>query len=145
MRTFGSIFNGIEMSKAILQENPNQAIIINSAYNESEYLLELFNTGIEYYILKPVNMKQLTKIMYKVAKANHDQQLVQIYKQSNLEEKVEDVKSNIYIDSLTGLDNLSAFMNDITSLNASKMEFNVLILLDIDNLQGINGLVRSSI
>ena len=132
--------NGIEMSKAILQENPNQAIIINSAYNESEYLLELFNAGIEYYILKPVNIKQLNKIIYKVAEANHNQKIAQTYKESSISKKSGDIKSNISIDSLTGLDNLSAFMNDITLHDTAKLEFSVLILLDIDNLQGINDL-----
>ncbi|MCD4667008.1 MAG: EAL domain-containing protein, partial [Sulfurimonas sp.] len=131
--------NGIEMSKAILQENPNQAIIINSAYNEAEYLLELFNAGIEYYILKPVNIKQLNKIIYKIAEANHNQKIAHVYKKS-IAKKSEETNGNVYIDSLTGLENLSAFMNNITLHDNDKQEFNVLILLDIDNLQGINDL-----
>lgn len=132
--------NGIEMSKAILQKNPNQAIIINSAYNESEYLLELFSAGIEYYVVKPVNIQQLSKIIYKISRANHNQKMLQIYKESTTSKKSEASKSSVYIDSLTGLDNLYAFMNDITLQKGTKQEFNVLILLDIDNLQGINDL-----
>ncbi|MCD6174054.1 MAG: EAL domain-containing protein [Sulfurimonas sp.] len=131
--------NGIEMSKAILQKNPNQAIIINSAYNESKYLLELFNAGIEYYVLKPVNIKQLNKIIYKVAEANHNQKIAQTYKDLTIN-KNKEIKDNIYINRLTSLDNLSAFMNDITLHDTAKPEFSVLILLDIDNLQGINDL-----
>ncbi|ADN09115.1 EAL domain-containing response regulator [Sulfurimonas autotrophica] len=131
--------NGIEMSKAILQKNPNQAIIINSAYNEAEYLLELFNAGIEYYVLKPVNIKQLAKILYKIAEANHNQKIAKMYKDLTAE-NIEETKGDVYIDSLTGLNNLSSFMNNITAHDSSKVEFNILIFLDIDNLQGINDL-----
>ena len=129
--------NGIEMSKAILKKNPNQAIIINSAYNEAEYLLEIFNAGIEYYVVKPVNIKQLTKIIYKISEVNHNQKIAKIYEDSTTENS-EEIKGNTYIDKLTGLDNLFSFMNDITSNGSTKAEFNILILLDIDNLQGIN-------
>ena len=129
--------NGIEMSKAILKKNPNQAIIINSAYNEAEYLLELFNAGIEYYVVKPVNIKQLTKIIYKIAEANHNQKIAKIYKDSTAENS-EEIKGDAYIDRLTGLDNLSSFMNNITSHDTAKVEFNILMLLDLDNIQGIN-------
>ena len=129
--------NGIEMSKAILQKNPNQAIIINSAYNEAEYLLGLFNAGIEYYVVKPVNVKQLTKIIYKISEANHNNKIARIYEEATAKNS-EDIKSDIYIDRLTGLDNLSSFMNHIATHDSSKVEFNILILLDIDNLQSIN-------
>ena len=44
---FDEVARVLQSEKAILEKNPNQAIIINSAYNESEYLLELFNAGIE--------------------------------------------------------------------------------------------------
>lgn len=134
--------NGIEMAKAILEQNPDQAIIINSAYNEVEYLQELFDAGIEYYVLKPVNMKQLNKIIFKIAKANHNLKVTQLHNNSviDTQNKSKKVEENTYIDRLTELNNLSSFMKDITLHEGNRAEFSVLILLDIDNLQGINDL-----
>ena len=142
------IMNGIEMSKAILEKDQNQSIIIISAYNDSEYLLELINLGIEYFVLKPVDMKQLTKILYKVAEAQNNEKLAHLYHESiknqniqlekSLEEKSQIINTQIYRDSLTGLDNLCAFMYNTN--NHKHQEFTVLILLDIDNLEHINDL-----
>ncbi|MEA2099519.1 MAG: GGDEF domain-containing phosphodiesterase, partial [Campylobacterota bacterium] len=49
-------------------------------------------------------------------------------------------KENRKIDNLTGLEDLSEFIKNITSDDANKAEFSVLILLDIDDLQNINEL-----
>ncbi|NOR57355.1 MAG: EAL domain-containing protein [Sulfurimonas sp.] len=142
------IMNGIEMSKIILEEDQDQSIIIISAYNDSEYLLELINLGIEYFVLKPINMKHLTKIIFKVAQAQDNKKLAHLYHESiknqniqlekSLEEKSQIINTQIYRDSLTGLDNLCAFMYNTN--NRKHLEFTVLMLLDIDNLQYINDL-----
>ena len=142
--------SGIEMSKIILQETPNQSIIINSAYSDSEYLLELINSGIEYYVPKPVNLKQFMKIIYKVAEVQHNEKIAQLYHESiqkqniklekSLKEKSQIIDSQTYRNNLTGLNNLYAFMHNIQESNRKKIEFTVLMLLDIDNLQYINDL-----
>jgi len=145
--------NGIDMSKAILEKNPDQSIIIISAYSDSKYLLELINSGIEYYVLKPVDVKQFTKIIYKVAQAQDNKRLAKLYHESikeqnlelerSLEEKSQIINSQIYRDSLTGLDNLCAFMYN--TQNQKHVEFTVLMLLDIDNLQHINDLYGTEV
>ncbi|EDZ61262.1 EAL domain-containing response regulator [Sulfurimonas gotlandica] len=142
------VMNGIEMSKTILGEDQNQSIVIISAYNDSEYLLDLINLGIEYFVLKPVGLKQLTKIIYRVAQAHNNKKLAHLYHESikkqnielekSLEEKSQIINTQIYRDSLTGLDNLCAFMYNTN--NHKHLEFTVLMLLDVDNLQHINDL-----
>ncbi|MDA3908792.1 MAG: response regulator, partial [Sulfurimonas sp.] len=145
--------NGIDMSKTILQEKPDQSIIIISAYSESEYLLELINSGIEYYVLKPVDVKQLIKVLFRVAQAQNNKRLAHLYHESikkqnielenSLEKKSQIINTQIYRDSLTGLDNLTAFMYN--KKNRKHIEFTVLMLLDIDNLQHINDLYGTDI
>ncbi|WP_373034567.1 EAL domain-containing protein [Sulfurimonas sp.] len=147
--------NGIEMTKAILEKTPNQSIIINSAYSESEYLLELINTGIEYYVLKPVDIKQLMKVIFRFAEAKHNERMAYLYHVSikkqnmdlekSLEEKSQIINTQIYRDSLTGLDNLCAFMYNADSIKRKHLEFTVLILLDIDSLQYINDLYGNEV
>ncbi len=58
--------NGIEMSTAILEENKAQNIVVISAHNESEYLLKLINIGISNFILKPIDITQFEKIIFRL-------------------------------------------------------------------------------
>jgi diguanylate cyclase (GGDEF)-like protein len=149
------IMDGIEMTKAILEITPKQSIIINSAYSESQYLLELINTGIEYYVLKPVDIKQLMNVLFRFAKVKHNEKIASIYHDSilkqnvelekNLAEKNQIINSHIYRDSLTGLDNLCAFIYNTDSVKRKHLEFTVLMLIDIDNLQYINDLYGNEV
>lgn len=49
--------NGIDMSKAIKMINPEQSILITSAYNNVQYLTTLIDLGIDKFVLKPINMQ----------------------------------------------------------------------------------------
>lgn len=60
--------DGIELIKHIYKENTNQKIIVLSAHNESEYLMELVNLGIYRFILKPMDYNNFFEIIFKVSK-----------------------------------------------------------------------------
>lgn len=60
--------NGIELIKHVYKENPTQRIIVLSAHNESEYLMELVNLGIYRFILKPMDYDNFIEIIYKISK-----------------------------------------------------------------------------
>ena len=60
--------DGIELTKAIYKENINQPIIVVSAHNESKYLLELINLGIEQFLMKPLELDKIIEVFYKTAK-----------------------------------------------------------------------------
>ena len=60
--------DGIELIKHIYKENANQKIIVLSAHNESEYLIELVNLGIYRFILKPMDYNIFFEIIFKVSK-----------------------------------------------------------------------------
>lgn len=51
--------NGIELVKKIRKIVPESPIIMLSAYSKEEYLLELINDNISYYILKPATNEKL--------------------------------------------------------------------------------------
>ena len=57
--------NGIELTKEIYKINKNQQIIVISAYDESKYLLELLNMGIEQFLVKPINLDILLSVLFK--------------------------------------------------------------------------------
>lgn len=53
------VMDGLEMSREILKINENVPIIVSSAFNDTEYLLESIRLGIHYYLVKPTNIKEL--------------------------------------------------------------------------------------
>ncbi|MCW8930645.1 MAG: response regulator [Gammaproteobacteria bacterium] len=55
--------NGIQMSKKIKEINPEQDIIITSAYTNPEYFVEAIKTGINGYIIKPIDFTQVNQIL----------------------------------------------------------------------------------
>ncbi len=62
------IKNGIELSKNILKINKNQELIIISAYENSKYLIELINLGINNFVKKPLVIDQLVNPLLSICK-----------------------------------------------------------------------------
>jgi len=55
--------NGLEMARDIRQLSPGCQIIIMTAFNESEHLLECINIGINQFIQKPVDFEKLIQVI----------------------------------------------------------------------------------
>ena len=53
------IMDGIEMIKAIREEDVITPIVLLTAHNSEEYLMELINLKVQHFILKPVNAENL--------------------------------------------------------------------------------------
>ncbi len=60
--------DGIELTKAIYEQNIEQAIVIISAHDESHYLLELVNIGIEQFLQKPIVYDKILEVIYNTSK-----------------------------------------------------------------------------
>ena len=72
--------DGIEMSKKILSLHPEQIIIIHSAHNESDLLLDLINMGISHFLLKPLQPQQLYQTLHKASKRHYYEKMESGYK-----------------------------------------------------------------
>jgi two-component system cell cycle response regulator len=59
--------NGIEMAKEIKRINENTPIIFTTAFEESSYLKEAIEIGVDAYIIKPIDKVQLLKKLNKIA------------------------------------------------------------------------------
>ena len=68
---------GIEMSKIILEINSKQVIIVISAHNDSTYLLDLINIGISKFILKPIDVKQLTSVIIHIFNSIKQEKIIE--------------------------------------------------------------------
>jgi len=53
------VMDGIAMARNILAEDHDARIIITTAYNDADYLLESLNLGVSRYVLKPIEHSKL--------------------------------------------------------------------------------------
>ncbi len=60
--------DGITMIKKIMEINPEQSVIVISAYNDSDKLIDLIHLGISNFIMKPMNTENMTNVLYKTCK-----------------------------------------------------------------------------
>lgn len=58
--------NGIDLCKAIYEQNNKQTILVLSAHNENEYLIKLINIGIRQFLLKPLEYKIFLDVIFKI-------------------------------------------------------------------------------
>ncbi len=133
--------DGIELSKRIMEKNPNQLIVVISAHTESEKLLKLINIGIYKFLKKPVDYKDLvstlSSIVYKIKREK-------IYHE--LENRIECIENdNEELSKLASTDKLTSlynrhFIDTVLNQkfnNKQKKEFSI-IFIDIDNFKNIN-------
>ncbi len=60
------VMDGISMIKSIRELNSEVSIVILSAYDDKNYLLDGINLGIDGYILKPYNFKKISELISKI-------------------------------------------------------------------------------
>ncbi len=60
--------DGISLTKAIKKIDENQVIVVLSAHQETDYLMQLINLGIAQFIPKPVEPEKLLEIMSQISK-----------------------------------------------------------------------------
>jgi len=144
------VMNGIDMSEQIIHLNQKQSIFVISAHNEPHYLTKLINIGIDKFLTKPLQTKQLLQALYKKSKDIYNEKLSDEYhnKLENmttmLDEQVKarmkQLEYKLSLDTLTGLYNRHALSQKLKT-----EEYSLLALVDIDRLQFINDLYGSEI
>ena len=143
--------SGIEMIRLIRQDDDTIPVIVTTAHQETELLLDCIEVGVSGYLLKPINLKQLTKVIkqncekiyYKKQNEMYEKSLEKLVQErtKELEATKEALQKLVSIDPLTGLYNRRYF-NEIskTLFNLSKRNnqpFSAL-MIDIDRFKMIN-------
>lgn len=64
------LMNGIELAQLILENDPDQKIIILTMYSEAAYIQRLLQIGVMGYILKDIGKAEFYRALEKVAKGN---------------------------------------------------------------------------
>jgi diguanylate cyclase (GGDEF)-like protein len=125
--------NGIEMSQKILALHSDQIIIMLSAHNDSNLLLEVINMGISYFLTKPFSLQQLNETLHKAAKRHFYEDMEVQYTK-----KMEKLANE---DPLTGIANRRRFFANTKTLfgkNKSSHFPTYLFMMDIDKFKEIN-------
>lgn len=101
--------DGINMTKAIKEINPLQKIIITSASDDSEKLMQLIDVGVDKFLQKPISRKKLSDTIYYISREIYHEKELERYKKRiedinnyNLEEQLKAHKKqkNIIINDL---------------------------------------------
>jgi len=110
--------NGIELSKQLFNINPEQHIIVISAYNDKEKLQELLSLGIDDFLHKPVESESFFKTFLKSAKKVNEQlnikEELSFTQETNQNlETLLDIVNQVAIISKTDLEGKITFVNDL--------------------------------
>ena len=94
------VMDGVAFCKEVHRINPDQAIIITSAHDESNYLLELIDIGVDKFILKPLEMPKFLAVLSHVCINIQNEKLVKRYKHELEESNQRLTQSNEELETL---------------------------------------------
>jgi len=116
--------------------NKNQKVIVMSAHTETDVIVKSIRSGVDGYILKPIDATQMFEAIEKTAnlvKLEKDNYSYQV----NLEKMV-DIQAKKIVEQLVN-DNLTKLPNkEKLYLDFQTIDFDELMLLNIDNFSHIN-------
>jgi putative two-component system response regulator len=123
--------DGIALIKEIHKIYNEQNIIVISAYNESERLIDLIHIGITNFIMKPLASEQFTNLLYKTCKQVSNQIKLDEYHKSlenintNLDKKVHLQEEEIFYTqqiSIQAIANMIESYDDETGTHTKRIE-----------------------
>jgi YesN/AraC family two-component response regulator len=56
--------NGVQMVREIRKHDPKQWVIVISAHDESQYLIDLINAGVQQFLSKPLDLEEMLSVLY---------------------------------------------------------------------------------
>lgn len=132
--------NGIKASTVIKESLPYTKIVIISAYDDFSYIQEAFKFGAKNFLLKPVQKKELLKLVEQLV-IELDKERVDMNEEEHFSELLEEMKP--YIKQGFALE---LFDNKIASIKELEEKANYLgikelpeltMIVDIDNYQNL--------
>ena len=119
--------NGIQLSEIIMDINPNQHIIVISAYNDKERLQQLLTLGITNFLHKPVESRNFFDTFKKCSKIICEQmdikeELISSQENNHNLEVLFDIINQVAIISKSDLQGNITFVNDLFCLTSGYKE-----------------------
>jgi len=95
------VMDGMDLIRDIHNLNKIQPVIVVSAYSEATKLIQMIQSGVNNFLLKPINPEELMTMLYKMSKDITNERDVKKYKadledlNANLENRVIDLSEEI--------------------------------------------------
>jgi EAL domain-containing protein (putative c-di-GMP-specific phosphodiesterase class I)/PleD family two-component response regulator len=128
--------SGLSMIQKIKERYPDQAVLVISAYQDTEKLHQALRIGVDCYLFKPLDIKQVMQALYKIVSNFLVRKENALYKQ-HLEElvlnKSQELIETYTVDSVTQLFSLSKLQEDLKQLSNYS-----LCVLKIKNFKSLN-------
>jgi len=127
------IIDGNQMAKEIKKLDEDAQIIILSAADEVDNILESIDIGINHYVLKPINLEKLIAAIKRC--------LDKISLREQLKQKDEYIRRMAFYDNLTGLPNRQLYNELLHKAVANAQRHQRLLsvlFLDLDGFKNIN-------
>jgi diguanylate cyclase (GGDEF)-like protein len=116
--------NGLEMVKAIKATHPDIPVVIVSAHNDTDFFLQAIDIGVEFFIVKPIDVNQVGIVLFKVMekiRVRHELRKIR----------------EIYTDQLTGLPTRSKFIMELNEKNSGTLfQVNIHSFQNLNNFYG---------
>ena len=118
--------NGLELSKKIKEINLHQPIIVVSAHNEPEYLIEFINLNIRQFIQKPIVFEDILLTLYTESKNIFNNKMIEKYRESLEEINKDSKEKNIELQKVKRILDIkltqisTSYMKDNTDEDFSK-------------------------
>ena len=139
------LLSGLDMAETIKQSDKNQPILMLSAFDERDILLNAINIGVDGFITKPIDMVQLNSKLERVAKElqhkiDDENMRLQELKQKQKQELL-GLYQLAHFDTLTGIPNRYLFNEKIdqtiAKVDREHTQF-ALFFIDLDDFKRIN-------
>ncbi len=130
------VMDGLEMAAAISDLSSEQRLIVISAHNEPEFFTRAIEIGVDGFIIKPAQPRQLYETLRRsavVVRAHKENQRYRESLEQMVQERVEEIEELMSRDPLTGLGNRQKLIRDMEQSGGG-----ALIVLDMDYFGEIN-------
>jgi len=139
------VMGGLDMAETIKQADKNQPILMLSAFDERDILLNAINIGVDGFIVKPIDMGQLNSKLNRIAHTLQHKIETDKMRLKELEQKQKEELIGLYhlahYDTLTGIPNRYLFNEKIDQTIAKTDREHTqfaLFFIDLDDFKRIN-------
>ncbi len=126
------VMDGIEMLKRVYELVPSQHVIVTTAHNNSENLMSTINMQVDGFLLKPLEMNLMLKLLCRVSK--------DIVQEKQLENSNNTEDLNIGVDYITEEPNFSILQKDLI-----KDGRGVILIIVIDSFSKLSDMFGNKI
>ena len=142
------VMDGMDLIRDIHSINKIQPVIVVSAYSEATKLIQMIQSGVSNFLLKPINPEELMTMLYKMSKNITNERDVKKYKadledlNANLENRVIDLSEEVLYTQQLSIEMISNLIEnhdgDIKTHSKRIEKYTIALLDELKETVGID-------